>query len=182
MVAFHFTSRHMDKRRVLLICSPHLFGESMEQILRGVQDMELIGPWEAAGDLCSRIPEARPDVVVIVELEQHEPAFPLVASLIELFPELPVIRARLTESYFRIFSTHLLPARASDLVQAIRSLPAWEPHIAGNDLSKGDGCNEENKSSLVHAPLADGDPGDGDDPDGAGRTTSPGPGQRGDNI
>jgi chemotaxis response regulator CheB len=117
----------MEKKRVLLVCSQDLFGESMEGLLRAHEELELIGPWEQETDVCAQVPEVCPDVVVIVEPDpEHERSAALTSAIMEGFPELPVIRAGLTENFFRLFSTHLLPARESDLVDAIRGLPAWK--------------------------------------------------------
>lgn len=122
----------MEKRRVLLVCSQHLFGESMEMILRAEADVELIGPWDVEGDVCQQIPEARPHVVVIVEEDsQSERTAHLTAAIIERHPELSIIRAGLTENVFRVFSTHSVPARGTDLIETIRSLPVVTPD-AGN--------------------------------------------------
>ena len=57
-----------EKRRVLLICSQHLFGESLETILRRVEDMELLGPVELSQEnINARLLGLRPDAVVIVD-------------------------------------------------------------------------------------------------------------------
>jgi chemotaxis response regulator CheB len=114
----------MSKQRVLLICSQHLFGESMETILRVAEDMELVGPWELDGDVCQRIAEARPGVVVIAnEDPQSEAVTHLIAAILEQYPDLSVIRSGLSENVFRVFSTHTLPARGADLLETIRNLP-----------------------------------------------------------
>lgn len=114
----------MAKQRVLLVCSEHLFSESVERILRAAEEVELIGPWEAREDIRSRIPAADPGVVVIVDEDsQDEEAVLLTASILEKYPELPVIRASLTENIFRVFSTHSHPARGNDLLETIRNLP-----------------------------------------------------------
>ncbi|MGE5249584.1 MAG: hypothetical protein ACM3QS_05165 [Bacteroidota bacterium] len=127
----------MEKKRVLLVCSQDLFGESMEGLLRAHEEMELIGPWEAGTDVCAQVPGASPDVVIIVEPDPcHGPGTALTAAIIEGFPELPVIRADLTENFFRLFSTHLLPAREADLVETIRGLPARKP-MPGEDAVSG---------------------------------------------
>ena len=55
----------MKKQRVLLICSQRLFGESMEMVLRAAVDVDLIGPWCLDDDVCQRIAQVRPNVVVI---------------------------------------------------------------------------------------------------------------------
>lgn len=114
----------MQKQRVLLICSQHLFGESMETVLRAAKDMEMIGPWELGEDVCQRIAAARPNVVVIADEDpQNSAVTSLTAAIIEQYPELSVIRTGLNENILRIFSTHTLPARGADLLETIRNLP-----------------------------------------------------------
>jgi DNA-binding NarL/FixJ family response regulator len=121
----------MQKRRVLLICSQHLFCESMETFLRAADGVDVIGPWDLSEDICQRIPEARPNVVVIVDEDpQSDVIASLTAAIIEQYPELSVIRAGLTENVFRVFSTHTLPARGTDLLETIRGLPAWEQALS----------------------------------------------------
>ncbi len=123
-VLFGLSHTIMHKQRVLLICSQHLFGESMETILRAAEDMELVGPWGLSEDVCQRIGEARPNAVVIADEDpQCEAVAHLTAAIIEQYPELSVIRTGLNESVFRVFSTHSLPARGADLLETIRNLP-----------------------------------------------------------
>jgi DNA-binding NarL/FixJ family response regulator len=112
----------MSKPRILLITSQHLFGESMETILRAESDMELVGPWNLGDqDICARLLDVHPSVVVIADENlQSEAATELTRSLIEQYPELSVIRTALNENVFRIFSTHTLPARGTDLLENIR--------------------------------------------------------------
>lgn len=113
----------MSKPRILLISSQHLFGESLEMILRGQQDIELVGPWNLNDqEICRRLNDAQPAVVVIAdETLQGESAIELTRSILEQYPELSVIRAGLSENVFRIFSTYTLPARGADLLETIRS-------------------------------------------------------------
>ena len=117
----------MQKRRVLLICSKHLFGESIERVLCGAQDLELVGPWDLDQDICSRIAEARPNVVIVADEDpQNDAVTYLTTRIIEQYPNLSVIRAGLTENVVRVFCTHLFPARGIDLLEMIRSMPAWD--------------------------------------------------------
>ena len=131
----------MPKRRVLLLCSQYLFGESMETVLRAEADVELIGPWGLGVEVCSRIPEASPDVVLIVDDDsQNEAGADLTSAIMEAYPELPIIRARLSESVLRVHSTHILPARGTDLIEIIRNLPE-----AGNPSNERSDINNESK-------------------------------------
>ncbi len=118
-----------EKRRVLLICSQHLFGESLEAILRRVKDMELLGPMELSQEnINTCLLELRPDAVLIVDEGENKMTVSyLTASILQEFPSLPVIRAGLEQNIFRVYSAHTLPARSSDLVEAILNLPPINP-------------------------------------------------------
>lgn len=113
----------MSKPRILLLSSQHLFGESMEMILRAQQDMELIGPWNLdEPEICQRLLDVQPSVVVIADENLHsETAAELTKTIMEHYPELSVIRTGLSENVFRIFSTHTLPARGIHLLETIRT-------------------------------------------------------------
>ena len=118
-----------EKRRVLLICSQRLFGESLETILRRDDNLELIGPIEASEEnINSRLLELRPDAVIVVDEGETKMSLSyLTAAILQEFPSLPVIRAGLEQNIFRVFSAHTLPARSSDLVEAILNLPSNNP-------------------------------------------------------
>lgn len=131
----------MPKRRVLLVCLQHLFGESMEMILRAEADVELIGPWGFGEEICPRIPKASPDVVLIVdEVSQSEESADLTSAIMEAYPNLPIIRAGLAENVLRVHSTHILPARGTDLIETIRNLPE-----AGNPSTERSDINNDRK-------------------------------------
>lgn len=112
----------MSKPRILLISSQHLFGESMETLLRAEQDIDVVGTWNLSEpEICRRLGELRPSVVMIADEHlQGEEATKLTQSILEQYPEVSVIRTGLSENIFRIFSTHTLPARGSDLLENIR--------------------------------------------------------------
>jgi DNA-binding NarL/FixJ family response regulator len=118
-----------EKRRVMLVSSKHLFGEGLEEILRKVGDVELIGPTELSQDsLSACLQRLRPDAVIVVESgDSRIQAASLAAAILQQFPNLPVISAGLEQNTFRVYSTHTLPARSSDLVEAILNLPPTDP-------------------------------------------------------
>ncbi|MCC6499999.1 MAG: hypothetical protein IT313_06995 [Anaerolineales bacterium] len=120
----------MSKPRILLISSHHLFGESMEAILRAETGIELVGPWKIDDqDICQRMDEERPSGVVIADENLYSAsAAELTKSIIEQYPNVTVIRTALNEKVLRIFSTHTLPARGNDLLETIRGCvsPAQE--------------------------------------------------------
>lgn len=113
----------MSKPRILLISSQHLFGESMEAILRTETNVELVGSWNLNDpQISDQIQETQPSVVIIADETLHsETAAKLTQSILEQYPDLSVVRTGLNEKVFRIFSTHTLPARGADLLETIRS-------------------------------------------------------------
>jgi len=120
-----YKTKAMPNHRVLLIGSQHLFSESMERILRDADDVELIGPWDMGEDVCARIRDVQPHVVVIADVDvRGEESARFTTAIIEQYPGLPIIRANLSENVVRVFSTHLLPARGADLLETIRNMPA----------------------------------------------------------
>ena len=96
----------------------------METILRAESDVELIGPWGLGEEVCARITETSPSVIVIVDNDTRmEETTSLVSAIMDTHPELPIIRVGLNENTFRVVSTHMLPARSTDLLETIRNLP-----------------------------------------------------------
>lgn len=127
----------MQRRRVLLVCSQYLFGAGIENILRSKEDVELIGSWGLEEDICQKIAAASPDVVLIVDDDsQGEAGTNLTTAIMETYPNLSIIRARLTENVVRVHSTHILPASGADLLETIRNLP--ETGISSSERSKRD--------------------------------------------
>ncbi|GER80554.1 MAG: hypothetical protein JETCAE02_00180 [Anaerolineaceae bacterium] len=127
----------MPTHRVLLICSQHLFGESIEKILRSEAEVELIGPWELEETVYERIAEVHPDAIVLADQNpKSDELARLTSAIIEKYPELSVIRAGLTENVVRVHSTHILPARGADLLETIRNLPAASAGASSNERSK----------------------------------------------
>ncbi|MBM3124563.1 MAG: response regulator transcription factor [Chloroflexi bacterium] len=127
----------MSNHRVLLISSQHLFGESMETILRAEKEVELVGPWNLGDqDICERLTEINPSVIVIVDENlQNETTAELTKTIIEGHPEISVIRTALNEKIFRIHSTYTLPARGDNLLKAIRTCIAEAQDMPKSDES-----------------------------------------------
>lgn len=120
----------MDKRRVLLLyASPTgrppqlLLAEALENILSKVEDVVLIGPWALDEQMLARLSQELPDIVLIVEEEDGEDVISLTARILEHHSDLPVVRVGLAQNVVRLYMSHTLPARSTDLVEAIRSLP-----------------------------------------------------------
>jgi len=119
----------VDKRRVLLLWVQPLLGEGLEHILRGLEDVELIGPWVLDSGVLSRLSEAAPDIVIVADGdgEEGERVVSLTAQILECYPDLPVVRIGLEQNTVRVYTSRTLPARSADLIEAIRSLPV-HPH------------------------------------------------------
>lgn len=117
------------KRRVMLVGSKHLFSEGLEDILRKVSNVELFGPTELSQDTMStRLQQLRPDAVIVIESDDMQTnVAALATAILQQFPNLLVIIAGMEQNIFRIISTHTIPARSSDLVEAILNLPAQDP-------------------------------------------------------
>ena len=124
LAATLFNSSHtvMVKPRVLLISSQHLFGESMEMILRTNGDVELIGPWNLEDPtIPQQLLEILPSVVLIADENlQSEEAAELTKFIVERYPTLSVIRVGLSENIFRVFLTYTKTAQGNNLFDAIR--------------------------------------------------------------
>lgn len=115
----------LDKRRVLLVCSETLFGESLEILLRNAEDVELVGPLNFNDATHDRILLAAPDVVIIAEEPpEHDVMNTLTAALMERFPNLHVIKAGLEQNTLRVFAAQTWPASSVDLISVIRGIPA----------------------------------------------------------
>lgn len=112
------------KRCVMLICEDDIYGESLENMLIGLEDVHLLGPLNMEEDILSHIDRYRPDIVLVAEQEDDlEAISDLTSQILERHPNLPVIRSTLIDRAVRIYSSRELPARTSELVQAIRQLP-----------------------------------------------------------
>lgn len=115
----------MDKRRVLLLSVQSLLGESLENVLSQVEDVELIGPWTLDGNALDRLAERAPDVVLVTEEAQEgSDLTSFTSQILERYPDLPVVRVELGHNIVRLYTSQTLPARTADLLETIRSLPA----------------------------------------------------------
>lgn len=113
----------MDKQRVLLLCVHSLLGESLEKILSQEESVELLGPWDLDGPVLAQLSKGVPDVVLVAEVEgKSERAAALTAQILDRYPDVPVIRVGLAQDTVRVYSSHAVPARAVDLMEAIRNL------------------------------------------------------------
>ncbi len=129
----------MGKRRVLLLCAQPLLGESLENILSQMEDVELIiVPLSPDAQAFARLSREKPEVVLIAEEEgEVEDVASLTAQILESYPGLPIIRIRFTQNVIRLYTSRTLPARSADLIEAIRNLSAHQH-----------GCEADNRKSV----------------------------------
>lgn len=119
----------MEKRRVALLCSQHLLGESLEHVLRNIEDVELIGSWPYDAEVLPQLTDHPIDLLMIAEEEiPSQQAAHLIAQIFEAYPNLPVINVTLEQNVLRIYTSRTLPARSADLIDAIRQLPFNRDH------------------------------------------------------
>jgi hypothetical protein len=115
----------MAKRRVALLSESDLLGESLEHILRGVDDIEILGPWPLDHQLLSRLSENILDLLVIAqERESEERVSQMTAQILDTHPNLPIIRVTLDRSDLFIYTSQTLHATSADLIDLIRHFPA----------------------------------------------------------
>ncbi|MCP4536560.1 MAG: hypothetical protein GY832_05385 [Chloroflexi bacterium] len=115
----------MNKPRVLLLCIQSLLGESLENILAQEKSIELVGPWDLDAPVLARLSKDTPDVVLVAEAEsESEKAATLIAQILDHYPDMTVIRVGLGQDTVRVYVSHAVPARAVDLIEAIRGLSA----------------------------------------------------------
>jgi DNA-binding NarL/FixJ family response regulator len=114
----------MRKKRVLLFSAHKLFGESIEQTLSHVENLELTGHWLVDDQVMTRLACASPDFVIITdEGLSPEQLSQLTAQILDGYPDLPVFRVTLGHNQMRVFRSHLVPARSEDLIDLIQQLP-----------------------------------------------------------
>jgi len=116
----------MKKKRVLLLSVDSLLGESIEQMLSQLEDVELVGPWQLDATLLPRLAEEMPDIALVVQGgEGSEKMLSLTGQILEHYPGLSVVRIGLQENVIRVTATRTLPAHSAALIDLIRSLPAY---------------------------------------------------------
>lgn len=114
----------MLKRRVLFLRAPSLLAEGLEELLRRVKEIELIGPWDLTPPQLTHLSEVAPDVVLIADEEAGatEAGF-FVSRILEEYPDLPVVQIGMRQNTIRLYTSQALPARTIDLLDLIRHMP-----------------------------------------------------------
>jgi chemotaxis response regulator CheB len=115
----------MSKRRVLLLSEQDLLGESLEHLLSSLPEVELVGSRNLDDVTLEGLSACAPDLLLIAREEPTDKHLAsLTAQVLEIYPNLPIIRLELEHNVLRIYTSQTLPARTADLVEAIRRLPA----------------------------------------------------------
>ena len=118
------TNQHIPNRRIVLLREQHLLGESLENLLTGLDDVSLVGIYSLDTDPVPEMMADDPDLVVIAdEIPFEEQVIEWLSYLGTHFPFLPVIRVNFERSTLQLFTTQKLPARIADLADIIRNIP-----------------------------------------------------------
>lgn len=130
----------MRRKRVILLCGQNLLGESLEHILANARDVELIGTWNFADVTVPHLAEKTPDLLVMTDGEfPMEQSTVLTAKILEFLPDLPIIRVALEQNVFRVYTSRILPARQTDLLDVINLLSAQRVQGEPDDVPDEDG-------------------------------------------
>lgn len=114
----------MRKKRVLLFSAQKLLGESIEQTLRQVEDLEISGHWPVDDQVMEHLACEAPDFIVFTdEGSSRDELSHLTARILDEYPDLPVFRVTLERNQMQVFSSQLVPARSASLIDWIRHLP-----------------------------------------------------------
>jgi hypothetical protein len=113
------------KHRLVLLCEPHLLGDTLENILLNLEEVDFLGSWSIDNQVMARLSEQTPDILLIGEEEKHrEQLTQLTARILEKFPNLSIIRVSLANNTLQVYTSQVLPARTANLVEVIRNMPA----------------------------------------------------------
>lgn len=115
----------MRKHRVLLLSDQPLLGEGLANLLGQIEGVEVIGPRSTASFVLTDLSTCMPDVVVFAEQDADDlMADAVMLQILRHSPDLPVIQIDLSDnSIAHVYTSHTLPARSTDLIDMIRSLP-----------------------------------------------------------
>ncbi|HJW89080.1 MAG TPA: hypothetical protein VJ436_00420 [Anaerolineales bacterium] len=124
----------VDRRlRLVLLCEPHLLGESLENILTGLPEIDFLGAWPLDEQLFARLAAKRADILLIGDEEKDDHISRLTTQLLDRFPNLMVIRVTLESNILQVYSSQVLPARTATLVDVLRQLPVDQLRVHEED-------------------------------------------------
>ncbi len=127
----------MKKHRILLLSTHPLLSEGLQNLLGEKEDLIVIGPRAVAGFTLSDLGDCMPDAVLLAEQEAESASVSaLLLQILQHVPDLPVIQIDLSgTNIVRIYTSHTRPARSTDLIDTIRSLPFQRPDSATDETN-----------------------------------------------
>jgi DNA-binding NarL/FixJ family response regulator len=128
----------MEKRRVALLCTQDLLGESITHLLSHIEDITVIACWSLGDPALPRLLAEAPDLLLIADEEPFSEAMArLTAQLMEACPDLPIVRITLSQNVLRVYTAQSMPARSAELLEMIRRLPVRSSVAAKDDSPPG---------------------------------------------
>lgn len=119
----------MQFQRVLLLSDQHLLGEGLERILRQVEGVKVIDSWLIFEVNLASIISKNPDLLLIAEeANSEESAANLSASILDNFPNLPLVRLKLSQNVFHVYTSKTFTADSAHLIKAIKQLLLSSPN------------------------------------------------------
>jgi DNA-binding NarL/FixJ family response regulator len=113
----------MRAQRVLLLFDLELLGESLEHLLSNIADIEIIASLPISETDLESIKKHLPDLVIIAEGDSPtEDTNLLAADILGTCPDLPVLRIKLSQNIFHIYTSQVYAANNSQLIEAIRRI------------------------------------------------------------
>ena len=111
----------MEDTCQVFIVGDSLFAETLSQMLVSSGTVVIIGAASSPEEALPLLATARPDVVIVADTgETDRPTFD---RLLATHPDLPIIRADLSQDYVQVITSQRVGARRSDLLAAIAALP-----------------------------------------------------------
>jgi hypothetical protein len=113
----------MRAQRVLLLFDLELLGESLEHLLSNIADIDIIASLPISEADLESIKGNSPDLVIIAEGDSlTEDTNLLAADILGTFPDLPVLRIKLSQNIFHLYTSQVYAANNSQLIEAIRRI------------------------------------------------------------
>jgi hypothetical protein len=111
----------MDKHRVLLVCMQPLLSEGLRCIFRELEDVQL-NCLEGADlpAIEAGLESFQPHIILLAGEQEDEAATHLISSMLKYCADIPVVWIELEKNILRIYTSRLLPASSTGLIEAIR--------------------------------------------------------------
>lgn len=111
----------MEKWRMTILYDQRLAGESLVHILEKELCLEVCLFSLEDPDIFVKLETSKPDLLMIVEEEAPcAQVVLLTAQILEAYPSLPLVRIKLSQHILHLYTTHTIPARSPDLIEAIQ--------------------------------------------------------------